>query len=132
MSMICLLGDVFECIQFYNIDNVTFTSSGVGTLDGQGNTWWGLPGIGYIERGENRHDTSFISFLYHHLFHISLFRPRLFRITDSKNILVENFFFLNSPYWTFWVHGVDGLEVRNCEINAKRTDQDHHGTGLLI
>ena len=89
-------GDVFECIHFFNLENVTFTSSGVGTLDGQGETWWGLPGIGYVVRGENR--------------------PRLFNVEDSKNILVENIFFLNSPYWTFWVHGVDGLEVRYCEI----------------
>ena len=89
-------GDVLECIHFMNIDNITFTSSGVGTLDGQGATWWGFPGIGYLVRGENR--------------------PRLFNVEDSKNILVENIFFLNSPYWTFWVHGVDGLEVRYCEI----------------
>jgi len=100
-------GDVFECIHFFWAQNVTFTSSGVGTLDGQGSTWWGLPGIGYLVRGENR--------------------PRLFNIVDSKDILVENLFFLNSPYWTFWVHGVDGLEVRFCEISARRTDQDHHG-----
>jgi len=100
-------GDVFECFHFFYLENVTFTSSGVGTLDGQGETWWGLPGIGYVVRGENR--------------------PRLFNVEDSKNILVENIFFLNSPYWTFWVHGVDGLEVRYCEISAKRTDQDHHG-----
>ena len=97
-----LTGDVFECLHFYYIDNVTFSSAGVGTLDGQGELWWGLPGIGYLVREENRYwiptrtetnlwiDT-FISF--------SRFRPRLFRITDSKNILVENYYFLNSPYW---------------------------------
>ena len=54
---------------------------------------------GYLVRGENR--------------------PRLFNIQDSKNLLVENLFFLNSPYWTFWVHSVDGLEVRNCEIRLE-------------
>ena len=65
-------GDVLECISLYNIENVTFTSSGIGTLDGNGETWWwsfvdsktelesmiksrwGLPGIGYLVRGENR------------------------------------------------------------------------------
>jgi len=100
-------GDVLECFHLFNIENVTFTSSGVGTLDGQGEVWWGIPGIGYLVRGENR--------------------PRLFNIQDSKNLLVENLFFLNSPYWTFWVHSVDGLEVRNCEISARRTNEDHHG-----
>ena len=97
---------VLECIHFYNIENVTFTSKGMGTLNGQGQRWWGIPGIGYLVRGENR--------------------PRLFNVEDSKNILVENIFFLNSPYWTFWVHGVDGLEVRNSEISARRSDQDNH------
>jgi len=98
--------DVLECIHFYNIENVTFTSQGVGTLNGQGQRWWGIPGIGYLVRGENR--------------------PRLFNVQDSKNILVENLFFLDSPYWTFWVHDVDGLEVRNCEISARRSEQDNH------
>ena len=77
-----------------------------------------------------------------------LCRPRLFNIESSKDILVENWFFLNSPYWTFWVHDVDGLEVRFCDIrcnvlvnmkyletrasdvncipSARRTEQDHH------
>jgi len=99
-------GDVLECISFFDIQNVTFTSSGVGTLDGNGETWWGLPGIGYLVRGENR--------------------PRLIEVKNSRDILFENWFFKNSPYWTFWVHGVDGLEVRFCEISAKRKDSDHH------
>ena len=33
-------GDVLECISLYNIENVTFSSSGVGTLDGNGETWF--------------------------------------------------------------------------------------------
>ena len=98
--------DVLECIHFYNLDNVTFTSKGVGTINGQGQKWWGIPGIGYLVRGENR--------------------PRLFNVESSKNILVENLLFKDSPYWTFWVHDVDGLEVRYCEISARRTDQDNH------
>ena len=89
-------GDVFECIHFFNIYNATFTSSGIGTFNGQGETWWGIPGIGYLVREENR--------------------PRLFNIVNSKSILVENLYFLDSPYWTFYVHDVDGLEVRFCEI----------------
>ena len=56
--------DVLECIHFYNIQNVTFTSQGLGTLNGQGQQWWGIPGIGYLIRGENR--------------------PRLFNVEDSK------------------------------------------------
>ena len=46
---------IIECLHFFYIENVTFTSSGVGTLDGQGELWWGLPGIGYLVREENRY-----------------------------------------------------------------------------
>jgi hypothetical protein len=99
-------GDVFECFHLTNVDQVTFTSSTTGTLDGQGQRWWGFPGIGYLAHGENR--------------------PRLFNIEKSSNILVENMFFLDSPYWTFWVHEVDGLEVRHSAIEARRSDKDNH------
>ena len=30
----------------------------------------------------------------------------------SRDLLFENWFFKDSPYWTFWVHDVDGLEVK--------------------
>eukprot|EP01125_Pyxidicula_operculata_P011036 TRINITY_DN360_c3_g1_i1.p1 TRINITY_DN360_c3_g1~~TRINITY_DN360_c3_g1_i1.p1 ORF type:complete len:425 (-),score=33.74 TRINITY_DN360_c3_g1_i1:140-1414(-) len=99
-------GNVFECFQFDRLYNVTFTSSGIGLLDGNGAVWWGIPGLGYVERGENR--------------------PRLMNIGDSKNILVEYIHFLNSPYWTFWAHGIDGLEVRFSHVVAKRDDYDGH------
>ncbi|CAE7523624.1 pgaC [Symbiodinium microadriaticum] len=102
-------GDVLECIYMYNISNVTFTSSKKdmkGVLDGNGLKWWGIPGLGYLRHTENR--------------------PRLLNIESSSNILVENILFLNSPYWTFWVHDVDGLEVRFSEISARRTDIDYH------
>ena len=33
---------------------LTLTSSGVGTLDGNGAKWWGVPGVGYLTRGKNR------------------------------------------------------------------------------
>jgi len=100
-------GAVLECFHFFNLNNVTFTSSGVGTLDGQGERWWGLPGVGYLVREENR--------------------PRMIKIDGGKDILMENFFFLNSPYKTCGVYEVDGMEIRNCEISVRRTDQDHHG-----
>ena len=39
-------GNVRECLEFRNFQNVTITSKGVGTIDGQGRTWWGIPFIG--------------------------------------------------------------------------------------
>ena len=84
-------GSVLECFRLTDPVNVTLTSSGKGTLDGQGARWWGFPGIGYLVRGENR--------------------PRLVKLNGAKDMLVENLLFLNSPYWTFTADGNDGLEV---------------------
>ena len=55
---------VLECLHLSNLQNVTFTSSGKGTFDGQGATWWGIPGVGYLQRQENR--------------------PRLFHLNNGK------------------------------------------------
>lgn len=95
-------GGVLQCLFFDAPSNVTWTSAGEGTLDGQGAVWWGIPGVGYLERGENR--------------------PRIFQAQGSpKNLLVERLRFINSPYWTFWVDGVDGLEVRYSHIDNRRS-----------
>jgi polygalacturonase len=101
-------GHVYQCLHFDNSNNVTFTSTSAekGLIDGRGKKWWGIPGIGYLHYGENR--------------------PKLFEVDHSTNILVENIYYKDSPYWTFWVHNVDGLEVRNCEITANRTDKEMH------
>eukprot|EP00039_Didymoeca_costata_P008775 m.116250 g.116250 ORF g.116250 m.116250 type:complete len:436 (-) comp14227_c0_seq7:2968-4275(-) len=98
-------GRVKECLHLYNPTNITFTSSGTGTFNGNGAKWWGLPGVGYLERGENR--------------------PRLLTIDNGKDILIENLFFLNSPYWNT-ILNVDGLEIRNCAIDARRDKDDGH------
>lgn len=97
-------GNVLECLHFENIKNVTFTSSSIGILDGQGEAWWGL--LGYAEYLENR--------------------PRILSIGNSANILIENLYFKNSPYWTVWIYDVDGLEIRNSEVSNRRDDYDGH------
>lgn len=99
-------GQVYECLQFANLRNVTFTSSGVGLLNGNGAPWWGVPFLGYAIRGENR--------------------PRLLNIGGSSDLVVENLFFLNSPYWTVWIHEVDGLVIRHSTVQAKRDNYDGH------
>ena len=58
---------------------MVFTSAGKGLIDGQGSGWWGIPGIGYLEVGENR--------------------PRLFNMEGGRHNLVENIILKNSPYW---------------------------------
>ena len=41
-------GKVLNCMLLDRMDNVTLTSNGVGTLDGNGERWWGVPGIGFL------------------------------------------------------------------------------------
>jgi polygalacturonase len=79
---------------------------GQGLVNGKGGKWWGIPGIGYLERGENR--------------------PRLVVIPDSKDILFENIILKDSPYWTFYAPNANGLEVRFSSIDARRLPDDGH------
>ena len=39
---------------------------------------------------------------------------------SSKDCLVENILFKNSPYWTFWAGSAENLEIRWSDIVAKR------------
>jgi len=98
--------NVLPCIVFNNPKNLVITSSGTGLLDGQGKKWWGFPGIGYLTRGENR--------------------PRLLESNGGTDLLVENIIMKDSPYWTFWFHNVLNLEVRHCDIDARRDEKDNH------
>jgi len=100
-------GSVIECLDFQNLTNITFTSSSQGVLDGAGSKWWGIPGVGYLIRKENR--------------------PRLFVIGHSKDILVERLFLKDSPYWSFLADTVTNLEVRESKVDVRRTSADSHG-----
>ena len=100
-------GHVLECLHFVSPRNLTITSSGVALFDGRGAAWWGIPGVGYLEIGEDR--------------------PRLLRVQGGTDVLVENVFLLNSPYWTTYFDGATNLEVRNVGIDARRTREDGHG-----
>jgi len=97
-------GDVMECIYLENISNVIFTSTGKGTLDGNGKKWWGA--IQFLKHQEDR--------------------PRLLHIKYSKNVLMENLLLKNSPYWTFYAENSDGLVIRYTDVDARWTKQDYH------
>ena len=100
-------GAVLECMHFHNFTNVRFTSTGVGTFEGRGQKWWGIPGLGYLKRTEDR--------------------PRIFNIeSGSKDIVFENLYLHESPYWTLSAH-VSGMEISNVNINNRRTNADGHG-----
>lgn len=98
--------NVFECLAFDNLVNVTFTSGAEGTLNGAGSKWWGIPGIGYLLRAERR--------------------PRLLKISNSRDIVVEHLFLKDSPYWTFLADTVVNLVVRYSRIEARRDKSDSH------
>lgn len=97
---------VQECMKFVACNHMTFTSSGKGLIDGNGASWWGAPGVGYLKRGENR--------------------PRLLMLEGGQHNLVENLILKNSPYWTFFAKDVEYLEVRHVDISARRTQSDGH------
>jgi len=97
---------VLACMSFSHLTNVTFTSSTEGELDGEGAKWWGLPGIGYLVRGEDR--------------------PRLLKVSNSRDVVVEHLFFKDSPYWTFLAQNVKNLVVRYSRVEVRRTKMDSH------
>lgn len=113
-------GRVLECLHFIQCSNLTITSGPaglhwtealaeprtLGTMDGQGKAWWGIPGVGYLQRGENR--------------------PRMLNLERCTGVLVENIFMKEPPYWTFWANRARGLEVRNSHIDARRDSSDSH------
>jgi polygalacturonase len=149
-------GDVLECIYLENISNIIFTSSGKGTLDGiqsreylnftflvrlknflvvisitlwhvhlrikviiltsfhcsegNGKKWWGA--IDFLKHQEDR--------------------PRLLHIKGSQSVLVENLLFKDSPYWTFYAEGCNGLVIRYCEVDARWTNQNYHTVGEIL
>ena len=97
-------GYVLECIYMENIEDVIFTSSSVGILNGNGRKWWGA--VQYLKNQEDR--------------------PRLLHINVSKNVLVEHLLLKDSPFWTFYAQQSNGLIVRYTDVDARWTDEDSH------
>jgi hypothetical protein len=97
-------GDVMECINLSDIEDIVFTSSGTGTLNGNGKEWWGA--IKFLKFQENR--------------------PRLMHIVGSKNVVVEHLLFKDSPYWTFYAEQCDGMLIRYSDVDARWTNASEH------
>ena len=97
-------GRVLHCIHLKNIENILFTSSGKGTIDGNGMKWWGA--INYLKHQEDR--------------------PKLIDIDTSKNITFEYLLLKDSPDWTLNCQSSDGLVIRYTDVDARITDLDKH------
>jgi hypothetical protein len=95
---------VKECMLIEKSNNITITSNNLGIINGNGNQWWGV--YNYWKYGENR--------------------PRLLQIRNSSNILIENLLLKDSPYWTFYANDISNLEIRNTDIDARRTTLPYH------
>ena len=69
-----------------DLDNVSIT--GRGTIDGRGQMWWEL------------------------MKKLDLFRPRLIRLVDCRNVLIEGVTLTNSPSWTLNPLACDTVTIR--------------------
>ena len=65
-------GNVMNCLQLEDVEDITFTSLGTGTLQGNGKAWW----LGIPTHSEDR--------------------PKLLQISNAARVLVEHLHFLNS------------------------------------
>ena len=106
-------GNVLECLHFKHVTRLNLIASKggghpskMGTLQGNGQNWWWWPLFGYLKHHEDR--------------------PRLLRIDRGNDILIKDILFLDSPYWTTKLTGIDGLEISGCGISARRTKMDGH------
>lgn len=94
-------------IQFFNCSSLTLTSSGVGTLNGNGAKWWGIPGLGYLWRGTHR--------------------PPLISMTNISQLVFEHLLLLDSPRFHFKSSMLQNATIRHCQVSARRTSADDHG-----
>jgi len=100
---------VQEAFFLANVTGLTLTSNGTGTMLGSGKSWWGY--VNYLRYGENR--------------------PRLISIVNATDVLVEQWHFIESAYWTFTALDVARLEIRHCAIDNRITQADSHGVENL-
>jgi hypothetical protein len=73
-------GMPIDAIHFTNLKNVTLTSNGTGTLDGQGTAWWGL--VKYLVNANHR--------------------PVMMHIKGASDLLIENILYTRSPRFNFY------------------------------
>lgn len=101
-------GNILDALQFQGLESVTLTStSGLsdrGTLNGQGRYWWDLTNI-----NDNR--------------------PKLLSILNARDVTLEKWAFIDSPFWSCSIFGADGLTVRHCDAitTVARYRPDSHG-----
>ena len=97
-------GSVFNCMHFEDLSNITFTSSGKGTIDGHGHVWWGA--VEYLLIGTNR--------------------PIMLFMHNGSRLTFEHILFKDSPRFHFQAKDVEDVVIRHCDVDARRTDLPYH------
>lgn len=103
--------EIEDAIMVLESTNITFTSSnGQGVIDGYGHSWWGVEN--YATYGE--------------------LRPRLLRMMRVANVVIENIFFKDSPYWHIDINDAANITIRHVKIEAKVDADavDHSGAEM--
>lgn len=90
-------------IQGINVENVNII--GEGALDGNGANWWMHPKV-----------------------KVGAWRPRLFQVIHSKNILVQGLTLKNSPSWT--IHPLFSSQLRFVHLNIQNPKDSPNTDGL--
>lgn len=83
------------------LENVTIT--GRGTIDGRGHKWWAAQRAAAESGADHSRSTD-------------TRRPFLFRLIDSRNILIEGVKFTNSAMWTVTPLACENVTIRNINV----------------
>lgn len=83
------------------LENVTIT--GRGTIDGRGQKWWARQRAAAESGTDVARSTDTL-------------RPFLFRLVDSKNVLIEGVKFTNSAMWTVTPLACENVTIRNITV----------------
>jgi polygalacturonase len=119
------------CLLVDEAENVEIT--GRGTVDGQGEYWWGFYGVDdadlpesladrlaeFDERNDRADDVSSFTL-----------RPPLFQVYRSENVSVSGVTFRNSPFWN--THVLYSKNVTISDVNIENPHDAPNGDGIDI
>src|SRR5438552_17736164 len=87
------------------LENVSLVGRGI--IDARGEMWWKM------QRAKH---------------HDEVLRPLLFRLVDSKNVLVEGLTFKNSPMWTITPLACENVTI--CKITVQNPPDSPNTDGI--
>lgn len=108
----------------YQLENVSIT--GEGTIDGNSsktfNTWKAKQNSDQMLSREMNHKNIPVE---KRIFGANHFlRPQLIQLYECKNVLIEDLFITNSPFWCIHLLKSENITIRNISYNAKNINND--------